>query len=118
MEDVSKEMETERLDGVSSEMKTVRWGVFIPMFLLVSSTVILGIFHSEDLISLTKLFFNWSLQNFGWLYQIVAMVSLILVGTLLVSKFGQIRIGGKDAKPSMSFGRWFAMALSRGIATR
>lgn len=117
MEDVSKEMETERLDGVSSEMKTVRWGVFIPMFLLVSSTVILGIFHSEDLISLTKLFFNWSLQNFGWLYQIVAMVSLILVGTLLVSKFGQIRIGGKDAKPSMSFGRWFAMALSSGVAT-
>ena len=117
MEDVSKEMETERLDGVSSEMKTVRWGVFIPMFLLVSSTAILGIFHSEDLISLTKLFFNWSLQNFGWLYQIVAMVSLILVGTLLVSKFGQIRIGGKDAKPSMSFGRWFAMALSSGIAT-
>lgn len=56
MEDVSKEMETERLDGVSNEMKTVRWGVFIPMFLLVSSTAILGIFHSEDLISLTKLF--------------------------------------------------------------
>ena len=32
MEDVSKEMETERLDGVSNEMKTVRWGCLFPCF--------------------------------------------------------------------------------------
>lgn len=53
------------MENVSQEVKTIRWGVFIPLFLLISSSVILGISHSNFLISLTKDFFNWSLQNFG-----------------------------------------------------
>lgn len=105
------------MEGVSKQVKTVRWGVFVPLFLLMSSAVVLGISHSEALINLTKDFFNWSLQNFGWLYQWVSMISLILVGIILVSRYGHIRIGGKDAKASTSFGRWFAMALSSGVAT-
>ncbi|OTG84210.1 BCCT transporter [Acinetobacter sp. ANC 4558] len=105
------------MEDISKDAKTVRWGVFAPMFCLIFSAVVLGIFHSETLISLAKDFFNWSLQNFGWLYQWISMLALILVGVLLVSRYGHIRIGGKDAKAKMSFSKWFAMALSSGIAT-
>ena len=105
------------MGGISSNKKSVRWGVFAPMFCLIFSAVILGIFHSASLIALTKAFFDWSLQNFGWLYQWISMISLVLVGILFISRFGHIRVGGKDAKAKMSFGKWFAMALSSGIAT-
>ncbi|MFC2996316.1 BCCT family transporter [Acinetobacter sichuanensis] len=105
------------MEDVKKEEKTIRWGVFAPMFLFVFSAVILGIFHSEMLIALTKDFFNWSLQSFGWLYQWISIIALILVGVIMISRYGNLRIGGKDAQANMSFGRWFAMALSSGIAT-
>ncbi len=96
---------------------TIRWGVFIPMFMILSVTVLVGLFNNALLITATKNFFNWSLNNFGWLYQWISLISLGLVVWFAMSKMGDIKIGGKDAVPESSFGKWFAMALSSGIAT-
>lgn len=101
---------------VASKM-TVRWGVFIPMFLIIGTAVLIGLVNNELLISIFSQFFEWSLNSFGWLYQWISLIALLIVSIILFSKFGDIKIGGKDAQPTSSFGRWFAMALSSGIAT-
>src|SRR5690606_1063102 len=73
--------------------------------------------NNKALTTAADAFFQWSLQSFGWLYQIASMVALIVVFALLFSKFGKVRIGGKDAKPKYSFMTWFAMALTGGVAS-
>lgn len=97
--------------------KPIRWDVFIPCFLVIGGAALLGIINNEWLTAVTSGIFGWSLTNFGWLYQIVAMACLAICALLLFGKLGKIRFGGPDAKAKYSFGSWFAMTLTGGIAT-
>jgi choline-glycine betaine transporter len=97
--------------------KGIRWEVFIPAYLVVGGAALLGILNKDALTKGSNAFFFWSLDSFGWLYQISIMASLVLVVIATFSKLGKMRIGGRDAKPKYSFGTWFAMTLTGGIAT-
>ncbi|KGX91749.1 BCCT family transporter [Pontibacillus marinus] len=97
--------------------KNTRKGVFIPAFFIVGGGALLGIVNNELLAEISKNGFHGSLQGLGWLYQIISIVALILVGIVTFSKLGNIRLGGADAKPKHPFRSWFAMALTGGIAT-
>lgn len=95
----------------------MRWDVFIPSFLLVSGAAVMGLLNNEKLASWSKLFFSWSLDSFGWLYQIVVTLTCLLVVYLMMSKVGNIRFGGSEAKAKYPFWVWFAMTLTGGVAT-
>lgn len=100
-----------------NKQKTYSLECVYSMFSGDRGAAILGVVNNEWLTEVTKGIFSWSLGSFGWLYQIVAMVTLVLVAILAFSKVGNIRFGGKDAKAKYSFGSWFAMTLTGGIAT-
>ena len=89
----------------------------IPCFAVIGGSAILGIVNYEWLTAVANGVFSWSLSTFGWLYQIVAMVTLFLAAMLTFTKVGKIRFGGPEAKAKYSFGSWFAMTLTGGIAT-
>ena len=101
----------------TAEKKQVRWSVFLPSFLIVGGAALVGVFNNELLTAAAHAMFGWSLKNFAWLYQVVAMVTLFVIAFIAFSKFGNIRFGGPDAKSKYSFGSWFAMTLTGGIAT-
>ncbi|UQZ87795.1 BCCT transporter [Deltaproteobacteria bacterium Smac51] len=94
----------------------VRWDVFTPAIIVFVIAAVVGIVDNATLTDVCKKLFSWSLDSFGWLYQWVAMAGLLLVGVITFSKLGNIRLGGKDAKPKFSMMSWFAMALTSGIA--
>lgn len=91
--------------------------VFWPTVIVAGGAAILGIVNNEFLIKVTGSFFTWSLESFGWLYQIIVMLSFLIMVALFFSKVGSIKIGGKDAVAKHSFGSWFAMALTGGVAS-
>ena len=95
----------------------IRWDVFIPGIILFGIAAIVGITNNKALTASSQAFFNWSLDSFGWLYQYVVMGSTVLVAIIALSKVGNIRLGGKDAKPKYPFWTWFAMTLTGGVAT-
>ena len=70
---------TKNMSEKNSNSKPIRWSVFIPCFLIVGGAAILGIVNNAWLTEVTKAIFTWSLGNFGWLYQVIAVVTLILV---------------------------------------
>lgn len=102
---------------MDNQKKNIRWEVFIPSFILVALAAIVGIVNNKALTEASNAFFAWSLESFGWLYQWVTIITLIILIVMLFSKIGNIKIGGKDAKPKYSFGTWFAMTLTGGVAT-
>lgn len=51
----------------------------------------------------------------GWLYVFAINVFLIFVIYLAFSKFGKIRLGGKDAEPEFKTVSWFSMLFSAGM---
>lgn len=99
-----------------SKKMQLRKGVFYPTFLVMISAVVIGIFRNEWLKTICKTIFKFSLLNFGWLYQMVAMTCFVLVAVVTFSKMGNIRIGGKEAKAKYPFHTWFVMALTGGIS--
>lgn len=94
-----------------------RWEVFIPAFAIIGGSAIIAVAKQEWLVSKSQEFFNWSLQTFGWLFQWATLATVIIIAILMFSKIGDIKLGGKNAKPKFSFGAWFAMALTGGVAT-
>lgn len=100
-----------------SFLTDIRAEVFLPVFVLILLAALIGIVAPNTLVAFTKKFFDWSLQSFGWLYQWLSMIALFVVVIITCSKIGNVRLGGKEAKPKYSFGKWFAMALTGGIAS-
>lgn len=105
------------MSGENKTNKGIRWSVFIPAFLVIGGGALLGILKNEWLTKSCSAIFSWSLKSFGWLYQLTAIFCLIIVCILTFSKLGNVRFGGRNAKAKHSFGSWFAMTLTGGIAT-
>ena len=105
------------MSGEKKQQKAVRWSVFIPAFIIIGGGALLGILKNEWLTEVCSAIFGWSLKSFGWLYQLVAIFCLVVVMILTFSKLGKVRFGGRNAKAKHSFGSWFAMTLTGGIAT-
>lgn len=51
----------------------------------------------------------------GWLFIIAVNTFIVFCFYLGFSKFGAIRLGGKEAQPEFSTGSWFAMLFSAGM---
>ena len=98
------------------QKKGIRWEVFGPTIaiLLIAATV--GIVNNDWLAASARGIFYFSLSRFGWLYQLAAFAAVILTAVVMFTKVGDIRFGGKMAKPKYSFSTWFAMSLIAGIA--
>lgn len=100
-----------------SLFQRIRWDVFIPSFIVIAGAAIMGLLNNDKLASWSNLFFSWSLDSFGWLYQLVVTGTCLLVIYMMVSKIGSVRFGGEKAKPKYPFWVWFAMTLTGGVAT-
>jgi choline-glycine betaine transporter len=101
----------------TSTTRRLNSSVFIPAFAIVLIAVAVGLINNELLVKFAKDIFYFSLSDFGWLYQLLAISTLAVVGFIFFSKAGNIRLGGAHAKPKFSMASTFAMALTGGIAT-
>lgn len=99
------------------QSKKIRIEIFVPSFMIVGGATLLGIFNNDMLTKIASDIFDWSLTSLGWLYQLIAVIGLVIIGVMTFSKYGSIRIGGEDAQPRFPFYSWFAMALTGVIAT-
>ena len=96
----------------------IRKGVFIPLCVIYIAVTVMGIVIPEAFASVENAIVNLAAGWFGWLYQLITIVLIVLcVWVLFSKKLGTIRIGGPNAKPIMSRWNWFAISLCGGIAT-
>ena len=62
--------------------KAVRWEVFIPAYIVIAAAAIVGIVNKDMLTQACNMIFTWSLDTFGWLYQISIMACFVLVAAV------------------------------------
>ncbi len=89
---------------------------FWPPFLLLLGAVVLNFTSKESFEKVTQEANAWILTNFGWLFTVCAFACVVLCIWVFFSKFGEVRLGGKDAKPLMSRWNWFAITICTTIA--
>jgi choline-glycine betaine transporter len=95
----------------TSTTRRLNSSVFIPAFAIVLIAVAVGLINNELLVKFAKDIFYFSLSDFGWLYQLLAISTLAVVGFIFFSKAGNIRLGGAHAKPKFSMASTFALSM-------
>lgn len=95
----------------------IEWMSFLPPFIAMVVAITMGIFFTETLESGLNKVLNSISENFGWLFMLTGLFCLFCCAYLALSKTGNIRLGGKDAKPEFSLWQWFSICLCSGIGT-
>ncbi|OCW57714.1 BCCT family transporter [Hoeflea olei] len=58
---------------------------------------------------------DWLTGTFDWFFLSAANIFVLLCLFLIVSPYGKVRIGGKEATPDYSYSGWFAMLFAAGM---
>ncbi len=95
----------------------LRWGVILIPTLIFAIIVIIGFINSEVFIGFLWEIFEKIMVNFGWLISLGCLSFVAFMIITIVTPIGNIRFGGKDAKPEYSTWNWWAISLCAGIGT-
>jgi choline/glycine/proline betaine transport protein len=60
---------------------------------------------------------TWIVENLGWFFIVGVTAWLIFLLAVAASRFGNVRLGGPDAKPAYGNVSWFTMLFAGGIGT-
>ena len=87
---------------------------FISLFLISTfiGITLVNLDTANNLFNTTQSFIA---NNFGWLIVLSANGFLIFCIWMAISQFGEIRLGGADAKPEFNYINWIAMLFSAGL---
>lgn len=97
---------------------TIRKPVFLTMGAIYIAVILLGLIAPQAFADGETAIVNFACQNFAWAYQILTILLLVFCFWVMFNKkVGDIKIGGRDAKPIMSRWSWFVITLCGGIAT-
>ncbi|EQK42640.1 BCCT transporter family protein [[Clostridium] bifermentans ATCC 638] len=99
------------------ECAKVRKSIMIPMTLIFFFVITIGVIKPNILYNIENNIVTWATKSFGWLFQLSAVFFLIICLWIMFSKYGSIKLGGKDAQPTMSYWNWFCISLTAGIGT-
>ena len=91
--------------------------VFWPPFLLLVAACVTNFVAPDVFATVTSTSKSWILINFGWLFSVSAFACVLLCLSVYFSKFANLRLGGRNAKPLMSRWNWFAITICTTIAT-
>jgi choline-glycine betaine transporter len=98
------------------EMKKIRPIAFWPPVILF---VVACIYNFTDKDGFNKMINNansWLMGNFAWAFCLGVLFMLGVVVYIMISKFGDVRIGGRDAAPMLDDVRYFSITLTSIIA--
>ena len=76
-------------------------GTLIP-WILVVATIILNLVNGDTFNALIMTITNFILDKFDWLFALMSFICVILIVAAYFSPFGNVRIGGRNAKPMMN----------------
>ena len=104
--------------NAKNENSKIRIMTFFPPFIILVAFLVLSLVDQETFLGVINNINNWIIKNLGWAASILALAIVIVAVVAMFSKFGDVRIGGEDAKPELSNFSWFTIALTTTMADR
>lgn len=89
--------------------------VFSASVIIILTLVALGAGFPERFAELAGQALSTVTSMFGWFYLISVFGFIIFLVSLALSKYGKIRLGPQDSRPSYSFFSWVSMLLAAGF---
>ncbi|GJL90433.1 BCCT family transporter [Hyphococcus sp.] len=98
-------------------IKSTRPLVFWPPVILLLSALAFSLLDFDGFYATVSNANQWVLTHFDWLFSYASFAAVGLVGWVVISPLGAVRIGGPDAKPLLNRWNWFSITLCTTIAT-
>lgn len=89
--------------------------VFITSAVIIIGSVLLAVLFQAKVGDLFETIQTAISTGAGWFFIITMNVILVFILVLMVSRYGDIRLGGSDARPEFSMLGWFSMLFSAGM---
>ena len=89
------------------------WPAFIGLILLLFA----DLFFKDQMASILNSLLYGMADYIGWIINLFSLVCFLIVIYILIGKYGDIRIGGEDAKPEFTYFHWIAMTICGSIGT-
>ena len=89
--------------------------VFFSSVFLIAAMVIVCAIWPEQSQHIFKTVQTWFERKAGWLYILGVAIFLIFIVFVMVSRFGDIKLGPDHAEPDYSYVSWIAMLFSAGM---
>ena len=85
-----------------TKKSNIRWAVFLIPWILVIATIILNLADGTAFNALIMTVTTFILEDFDWLFALMAFICVVLIVAAYFSPFGNVRIGGSKAKPILN----------------
>ena len=89
--------------------------VFFSSTIIIIASIVLTLIYEKKAEKVFENVQNYVANNGGWFFILVVNIFLGFMIYLAFSKFGNLRIGGQNAKPEFKTASWFAMLFSAGM---
>ncbi len=90
-----------------------------PVFLISGLAIVAFVFYALALPEQSASFFGWlrpaTTSTFDWFFLGAADIFVLFCLVLIVSPWGSVRIGGREATPDYTYIGWFAMLFAAGM---
>ncbi len=90
--------------------------IIFPVGIFVILTII-GFVDSASFVAMLNKLFEALMINGSWLIALGTLAFVLFMIFLMIHPIGNVKLGGKDAKPEYSMWNWFAISLCAGIGT-
>lgn len=99
------------------EDRRLNKAAFWPAIIILALFIISGIFWTEQVGSImTRLLYGMA-DYLGWYINLISLLFIVLAVVFIIGRYGDVVIGGPDAKPEFSMFNWCAMSICSGIGT-
>ena len=93
--------------------KAAFWPALVGLVILLAA----GVFATETFGAVLNKILYAMADKAGWMFELFAILCLGGCVVLALSKFGDVKIGGADAKPDFKTWNWITMSLCGGMGT-
>ncbi|WP_211234026.1 BCCT family transporter [Chitinilyticum litopenaei] len=99
----------------ASRRSTLSMPVFVPAMLIIAALLAVCTLAPRAAEAFFAAGQAWVTQHFGWFYVLSVATFVIVLLTIAVSRYGDIRLGPDDARPEFGFASWLAMLFAAGM---
>ncbi len=106
-------------DNIEGQLGPFGFDVHNPVFMVSGLTIMAFVFYALALPEQAGALFGWLrpwlTSTFDWFFLGAANIFVLFCLFLIVSPWGKVRLGGKDATPDYTYTGWFAMLFAAGM---
>ncbi|MBO6757975.1 MAG: BCCT family transporter [Roseibium sp.] len=106
-------------DNIETQLGPFGLDIHNPVFLVSGLTIVAFVFltlaFQSDVGPLFDALRKWLTGSLDWFFIVSGNIFVLVCLILIVTPFGNVRIGGKDAIPDYSYFGWFAMLFAAGM---